>query len=72
MVNLFEIQVRVATELGVEPTQIRSWWITEVLEELGMPFPSIWNSAGSNRGPARCPPRCKAAIIAVVQSVDWE
>ena len=72
MVSLFEIQARVAAELGVEPTQVRAWWITEVLEELGAPFPSIWNSAGRNSGPSRCPTRYKAAIIAVAQSVDWE
>ena len=64
--RLFEVQEKVASKLGVEPTKILSGWITETQKELGMPTPNIWSSAG-NRAAPPCPERYKAEIIAVLQ-----
>ena len=67
MLSTFEIQARVAAELGVAPTQILSRWVTEVQKELGMEVPYMWDTPANTRGSARCPSRYRTVIITILQ-----
>ena len=67
MVSRFDIQVKVASKLGVEPTKLLTAWITEVMKEIGMPVSHFWETATPNRGAPRCPAQYRVVIEEVLR-----
>ena len=63
-----QIQNRVARELGVQPSSVKTCWIAEVKRELGLTQRRASN-AGQGQGAPPCPPRYRRAIERCIEEV---